>query len=136
MHGSLLLRDSKNLLTMPSIVLDVRRLSTNQLWETAMRAAVLTEVNKPLEILDLKQDGPKAGEARVKVRAAGVCMSDWHIMNGDWPLPLPMERKPSSPPLRCKAISVVLVPPLARALASRWDCCCAAPGRKSCRAIT
>ena len=55
-----------------------------------MRAAVLTEINKPLEILDLKQDGPKAGEARVKVRAAGVCMSDWHIMNGDWPLPLPM----------------------------------------------
>jgi S-(hydroxymethyl)glutathione dehydrogenase/alcohol dehydrogenase len=55
-----------------------------------MRAAVLTAVNKPLEILDLEQEGPKAGEARVKVRAAGVCMSDWHIMNGDWPLPLPM----------------------------------------------
>ena len=55
-----------------------------------MRAAVLTEVNKPLEILDLEQEGPKAGEARVKVKAAGVCMSDWHIMNGDWPLPLPM----------------------------------------------
>jgi S-(hydroxymethyl)glutathione dehydrogenase / alcohol dehydrogenase len=35
-----------------------------------MRAAVLTEVNKPLEILDLKQDGPKAGQARVKVWAA------------------------------------------------------------------
>jgi S-(hydroxymethyl)glutathione dehydrogenase / alcohol dehydrogenase len=55
-----------------------------------MRAAVLTEVNKPLEILDLKQDPPKAGEVRVKVRAAGVCMSDWHIMIGDWPMPLPM----------------------------------------------
>lgn len=55
-----------------------------------MRAAVLTAVNKPLEILDLVQDGPKAGEVRVKVRATGVCMSDWHIMNGDWPLPLPM----------------------------------------------
>jgi S-(hydroxymethyl)glutathione dehydrogenase/alcohol dehydrogenase len=26
----------------------------------------------------------------VQVKAAGVCMSDWHIMNGDWPLPLPM----------------------------------------------
>ena len=24
------------------------------------------------------------------MRAAGVCMSDWHIMIGDWPLPLPM----------------------------------------------
>ena len=55
-----------------------------------MRAAVLTAVNKPLEILDLEQEGPKSGEARVKVKAAGVCMSDWHIMNGDWPMPLPM----------------------------------------------
>lgn len=54
------------------------------------RAAVLTEVNKPLQIMELEQEGPKAGEVRVKVRAAGVCMSDWHIMNGDWPLPLPM----------------------------------------------
>lgn len=55
-----------------------------------MRAAVLTEVNKPLQLLDLEQEGPKEGEARVKVKAAGVCMSDWHIMIGDWPLPLPM----------------------------------------------
>jgi len=55
-----------------------------------MRAAVLTEVNKPLELIELEQEGPKAGEVRVKVKAAGVCMSDWHIMNGDWPLPLPM----------------------------------------------
>ena len=55
-----------------------------------MRAAVLTEVNKPLQILDLEQEGPKAGEVRVQVKAAGVCLSDYHIMNGDWPLPLPM----------------------------------------------
>ncbi len=55
-----------------------------------MRAAVLREVGKPLEILDLEQEGPKAGEVRVRVKAAGVCMSDYHIMNGDWPLPLPM----------------------------------------------
>ena len=55
-----------------------------------MRAAVLTAVNKPLEILDLEQEGPKVGEVRVEVKAAGVCMSDWHVMNGDWPLPLPM----------------------------------------------
>lgn len=54
-----------------------------------MRAAVLTEVNKPLELLDLEQEGPKAGEVRVQVKATGVCLSDWHIMNGDWPMPLP-----------------------------------------------
>ena len=55
-----------------------------------MRAAVLTEIKKPLQILDLEQDPPKSKEVRVRVKAAGVCMSDWHIMNGDWPLPLPM----------------------------------------------
>ena len=55
-----------------------------------MRAAVLTGVNRPLEILDLEQEPPQAGEARVHVKAAGVCMSDQHIINGDWPLPLPM----------------------------------------------
>ena len=55
-----------------------------------MRAAVLTEINRPLQILDLEQEPPRAGEVRVQVKAAGVCMSDWHIMNGDWPLPLPM----------------------------------------------
>ena len=55
-----------------------------------MRAAVLTEINRPLQILDLEQEAPKSREVRVRVKAAGVCMSDWHIMNGDWPLPLPM----------------------------------------------
>src|SRR6266542_6741587 len=55
-----------------------------------MKAAVLYEANKGLQILDLQQQGPQVGEARVKVMATGVCHSDWHIMNGDWPLPLPM----------------------------------------------
>ena len=55
-----------------------------------MKAAVLYKANLGLEVVDVKQDGPLAGEARVRVKAAGVCHSDWHIMNGDWPLPLPM----------------------------------------------
>jgi len=55
-----------------------------------MKAAVLTEINKPLELLDLELDPPKAGEARVKMKATGVCMSDWHMMNGDWPAKLPL----------------------------------------------
>ena len=55
-----------------------------------MKAAVLYKANTPLEVVDVKQEDPKAGEARVKVKAAGVCHSDWHIMNGDWTLPLPM----------------------------------------------
>ena len=55
-----------------------------------MRAAVLYEANTPLQIVDVEQQGPRAGEARVRVKAAGICHSDWHIMNGDWTLPLPM----------------------------------------------
>ena len=55
-----------------------------------MRAAVLYEANTPLQVVDVEQQGPKPGEARVRVKAAGICHSDWHIMNGDWPLPLPM----------------------------------------------
>jgi len=55
-----------------------------------MRAAILTEINTPLQIVDLEQEPPRDDEVRVHVKAAGVCMSDWHIVNGDWPLPLPM----------------------------------------------
>ena len=55
-----------------------------------MKAAILYEANKPLQVLDVEQEGPRAGEARVRVMATGICHSDWHIMNGDWPLPLPM----------------------------------------------
>jgi S-(hydroxymethyl)glutathione dehydrogenase/alcohol dehydrogenase len=55
-----------------------------------MRAAVLTEINTPLQIVDLEQEPSRNGEVRVHVKAAGVCMSDWYIINGDWPLPLPM----------------------------------------------
>ena len=55
-----------------------------------MKAAVLYENNRPLEIKDLKQDPPKAGEVRVKVGAAGVCASDRHVMTGHAALPLPV----------------------------------------------
>ena len=52
-----------------------------------MKAAVLYKANGKLDVVDVQQEGPRAGEARVRVKAAGVCHSDWHIMNGDWPLP-------------------------------------------------
>src|SRR5262249_30267307 len=55
-----------------------------------MKAAILYKANTPLEVVDVQQQGPKGGEVRVRVKAAGVCHSDWHIINGDWTLPLPM----------------------------------------------
>jgi NDMA-dependent alcohol dehydrogenase len=55
-----------------------------------MKAAVCFEPNSRLDVVEVEQEGPRGGEARVKVMAAGVCHSDWHIMNGDWQVPLPM----------------------------------------------
>ncbi len=55
-----------------------------------MKAAILYKPNTPLEVVQVEQQGPKAGEARVRVKAAGICHSDWHVINGDWTMPLPM----------------------------------------------
>ena len=47
-----------------------------------MKAAVLYEKNQPLQIKDLSQDPPKAGEVRVNLGVAGICASDHHVMSG------------------------------------------------------
>jgi S-(hydroxymethyl)glutathione dehydrogenase/alcohol dehydrogenase len=51
---------------------------------------VCYEPNSRLEVVDVEQKSPRASEARIQMKAAGVCHSDWHIMNGDWQVPLPM----------------------------------------------
>ena len=55
-----------------------------------MKAAVLFKPNEPLQVVECELDPPKAGEVRVKMKASGVCQSDWHVMNGDWPSPMPI----------------------------------------------
>jgi S-(hydroxymethyl)glutathione dehydrogenase/alcohol dehydrogenase len=47
-----------------------------------MKAAVLYEVNEPLRVVDLEIDPPRAGEVRVDIGAAGICLSDHHFMEG------------------------------------------------------
>lgn len=54
------------------------------------KAAVLYEANKPLVIETLDIDEPKESEVLVRVAAAGVCYSDYHVMKGEWTMPLPM----------------------------------------------
>ena len=44
-----------------------------------------------IETLEL--DDPKDGEVLVRIAAAGVCYSDYHVMKrerGEWTMPLPM----------------------------------------------
>lgn len=54
-----------------------------------MRAAVLHGLNEPLDVTDVGIDGPRAGEVRVRIEAAGVCHSDVSIVDGRIPFPLP-----------------------------------------------
>jgi S-(hydroxymethyl)glutathione dehydrogenase / alcohol dehydrogenase len=55
-----------------------------------MKAAVLYEVRTPLVVETVDLDDPKEGEVLVRLASAGVCHSDYHVMKGEWTLPLPM----------------------------------------------
>jgi NDMA-dependent alcohol dehydrogenase len=47
-----------------------------------VKAAVFYEVGRPFQVEVLDLEAPRAGEVLVKVAAAGVCHSDWHLMTG------------------------------------------------------
>ena len=55
-----------------------------------MKAAVLREINKPLEIEDIQHGDPGPREVLVQTMAAGICHSDLHFQNGSYPYPLPV----------------------------------------------
>ena len=50
-----------------------------------MKAAVLREFGAPLQIEELPRPEPGHGQIVVKVSACGVCHSDVHAVDGDWP---------------------------------------------------
>jgi S-(hydroxymethyl)glutathione dehydrogenase/alcohol dehydrogenase len=55
-----------------------------------MRAAVLREVGKPMQIEDVTIADPKPGEALVKIIGTGVCHSDYHVIKGEWASQFPI----------------------------------------------
>ncbi|MBI1802647.1 MAG: Zn-dependent alcohol dehydrogenase [Chloroflexi bacterium] len=55
-----------------------------------MKAAVLRAPKTPLTIEQVEVDDPRANEVKVRVTHAGVCHSDYHIMVGDLPYPMPV----------------------------------------------
>jgi NDMA-dependent alcohol dehydrogenase len=54
------------------------------------RAAVLREVGKDWEVIELELDPPKAGEVLIKWAASGMCHSDDHLRTGDIPVRYPI----------------------------------------------
>lgn len=54
-----------------------------------MKAAVLRDYQKGLEVEQIKTPHPKMGEVLVKVSACGMCHSDLHVISGAIAFPLP-----------------------------------------------
>ncbi|MBL8557021.1 MAG: Zn-dependent alcohol dehydrogenase [Phenylobacterium sp.] len=54
-----------------------------------MKAAVLREVGKPLQIEDVQISKPGPREVLIRTAAAGVCHSDLHFIEGKYPHPMP-----------------------------------------------
>ena len=56
-----------------------------------MKAAVVTKLGDPLEIKEVDTPTIGPGQVLVRVRASGVCHTDLHAAEGDWPV------KPTAP---------------------------------------
>ncbi len=67
-----------------------------------MKAAVTHEFKNPLEIKEVGLRSPDSHEVVVKIHACGVCHTDLHAANGDWPVKpkLPPCFAQGSPPIR------------------------------------
>jgi propanol-preferring alcohol dehydrogenase len=59
-----------------------------------MKAAVLREFKTPLTIEDVPPPQPGSEEVTIEVEACGVCHSDLHVADGDWPQLVPITKRP------------------------------------------
>jgi len=59
-----------------------------------MRAAVLREFKAPLSLEEIARPIPEAHEVLIEMEACGVCHSDLHVADGDWPQIVPITKKP------------------------------------------
>jgi propanol-preferring alcohol dehydrogenase len=51
-----------------------------------MRAAVVRSFGQPLSIEEWPVPRPGPGEVLVRIAASGVCHTDLHAADGDWPV--------------------------------------------------
>ena len=53
------------------------------------KGALLWEVNSPFQIEEIDLGDPVADEVQIRMHAAGMCHSDYHLTTGATPMPLP-----------------------------------------------
>ena len=54
-----------------------------------MKAAVLREVDRPLDVEEVQVDNPGPREVLIRTRASGICHSDLHFVEGKYSIPMP-----------------------------------------------
>jgi alcohol dehydrogenase, propanol-preferring len=59
-----------------------------------MKAAVLRDFKKPLALEDVDRPKLESHELLIRVEACGVCHSDLHVADGDWPQLAKIVKKP------------------------------------------
>lgn len=55
-----------------------------------IKAAVLYSVNQPFKIENVDLQDPEENEVLIKIKAVGVCRSDWHLVTGATKHPFPL----------------------------------------------
>ena len=53
------------------------------------KGALLWEVNSPFQVEEIDLGDPVADEVQIRMHAAGMCHSDYHLTTGATPMPLP-----------------------------------------------
>jgi propanol-preferring alcohol dehydrogenase len=79
---------------MPTTVLEPRTIAKDEAPPTipkTMRAAVVEKFRAPLQLREVPVPSPGPGQALIQIMATGVCHTDLHAADGDWPV------KPSPP---------------------------------------
>lgn len=59
-----------------------------------MKAAVVHEFKEPIRIEDVETPRPGSDEVLIRIEACGVCHSDLHLAEGDWPQLMKIIKKP------------------------------------------
>jgi len=53
------------------------------------KGALLWELNSPFTVDEIDVGDPVADEVQIRMQAAGMCHSDYHLVNGNTPIGLP-----------------------------------------------
>src|SRR5213079_2714670 len=72
----------------PAAAVLIIRCATSEL-KMKITAAVVDEKSGPFELRELELDAPRPDEVLVRIVATGICQTDLHVREQEYPVPLP-----------------------------------------------